>query len=115
MVQPPKNVFKKGSFCMYFCVYFCSTLERCKRLSIKDWGAIVHLILNNDGHSLKGNSVALHSVSECVLQNLKVVESAIQYKVSCRQRTRDLKRLSSREFMALGVHKKPMSSAFPSS
>ena len=67
---------------MYFCVYFCSTLERCKRLSIKDWGAIVHLILNNDGHSLKGNSVALHSVSECVLQNLKAVESAIQGLVS---------------------------------
>jgi hypothetical protein len=34
--------------------------------------------LNNDSHCLKCNSMTLHSMSKFILQNLKVVELAIQ-------------------------------------
>ena len=61
--------------------YFVDIKDHCSMksyLNIKDWSTIIHLILNNDSHCLKRNSMALHSMSKFILQNLKVVESAIQ-------------------------------------
>jgi hypothetical protein len=46
-------------------------------LNFKEWNSVLHLVLNNGSHSVKSNSMTCFSVAENVLQNLKVIESAI--------------------------------------
>ncbi len=47
--------------------------ERMTPPSIKDWSTIIHLILNNDSHCLKHDSMTLNSMSKFTLQNLKAI------------------------------------------
>ena len=55
-----------------------SSLVICSSLNVKQWGAILQLILDKDTDGFKTDLVLVHSMAESLCQALEVLNSSIE-------------------------------------